>query len=131
MIGDKKVAFSASIPLPSKIPPLYPGDTRNKYRESRTVVMPDFQGLGIGTRFSDAVAQHWLDSGYRFFSKTAHIRMGEYRQKSLLWRPTSTNLKSRAKSQKCSRKEAWHHMMLDTKRLCYSHEYIGKEAHNG
>jgi len=129
MIGEKRVAFSASIPLPSLIPPLYIGDERNKYRESRTVVMPDFQGLGIGTRFSDAIAQHWLDSGYRFFSKTAHARMGLYREKSPLWRATSTNLKSRAKSQKCSKKEAWHHMMLDTKRLCYSHEYTGRDKH--
>ncbi len=120
------IAFSASISLPGRIPPLYEGDTRNKYRESRTVVLPDYQGIGLGVRFSDAIAELWLDRDYRYFSKTAHVRMGEYRQKSPLWRPTSTNLKSRAKSQKCSKKEAWHHLMLDTKRICYSHEYIGE-----
>lgn len=128
VFGGEVVGFSASLSLPGRIPPLYYGDTRNKFRESRTVILPDYQGMGLGVRFSDAVADYWLDSGYRFFSKTAHIRMGEYRQKSDNWRATSTNLKSRAKSQKCSKKQAWHHLMLDTKRICYSHEYIGNRS---
>lgn len=122
-----KIGFSASMPMPSRIPPLFDGDDRRKYRESRTVILPDYQGMGFGVRFSDAVAQIWIDRGYRFFSKTAHIRMGEYRQGHPLWRATQTNLKSRAKSQKCSKKEAWHHLMLDTKRICYSHEYVGAQ----
>lgn len=121
------VAFSANISLPGKIPPLYKGDTRNKFRESRLVVLPDFQGMGIGTKLSNAIGEYFLNKGYRYFSKVAHVRMGEYRQKSDLWRPTSTNLKSRAKSQKCSKKDAWHHLMLDTVRICYSHEYIGEK----
>ena len=122
---DNIVAFSANLYLPGRIPPLYNGDERGKFRESRLVVLPDYQGMGVGTRMSNAIGEIFLDEGYRYFSKTAHIRMGEYRQHSDLWRPTSTNLKSRAKSQKCSKKDAWHHLMLDTKRLCYSHEYIG------
>ncbi len=123
------VAFNASLCLPGKIPPAYEGDVRGKYRESRTVVLPDFQGLGIGTRFSNTIGEIFLKRGYRYFSKTAHSKMGEYRQKSPLWRATSTNLKSREKSQKQSKKELWHHLVLDTKRLCYSHEYIGNKPH--
>lgn len=123
--NNQEVAFSANLCLPSKTPPLYINDTRIKFRESRLVVLPDFQGMGIGTRFSNAIGEIFLNNDYRYFSKTAHIRMGEYRQKSDLWRPTATNLKSREKSQKCSKQEAWHHLMLDTKRLCYSHEYLG------
>ena len=125
--NDIPVAFSANLCLPGRIPPLYEGDTRNKFRESRLVVLPDFQGMGIGTKFSNSIGEMFLNMGYRYFSKVAHIRMGEYRQKSELWRPTATNLKSRAKSQKCSKKEAWHHLMLDTQRICYSHEYIGEK----
>jgi len=120
-----EIAFNASLSLPGKIPELYIGDSRKKFRESRTVVLPDYQGIGVGTRFSNAIAELFLDDGYRYFSKTAHIRMGEYRQQSNLWRGTSTNLKSREKSQKQSKTELWHHMVLDTKRLCYSHEYLG------
>jgi len=127
--NNKIIAFNASLSLPSRIPPLYEGDTRNKFRESRTVILPDFQGIGIGTRFSDAIGEIFLEDGYRYFSKTAHIRMGEYRQKSESWRPTSTNLVSRAKSAPRSKNEKWKHMKLDTKRVCYSHEYLGDE-HN-
>lgn len=125
--GDIPVGFVGSLFLPGKIPPLYEGDDRKKYRESRLVILPDFQGLGLGNALSEAVAQMFLDQGFRYFCKTAHVRVGEHRQNSLLWRPTSTNLKSREKSQKCSKKDAWHHLLLDTKRLCFSHEYIGTE----
>ena len=128
VLNGQVVAFNASISLPGRIPALYEGDTRNKFRESRTVVLPDYQGMGIGTKFSNAIAEMFLDEGYRYFSKTAHPRMGEYRQSSLLWRPTSTNLKSREKAQKRSKKEVWHHLALDTKRLCYSHEYLGEHS---
>lgn len=124
-MDDVPVGFVGSLILPGRIPPLYEGDNRQKYRESRLVVLPDFQGMGIGTYLSEAIGEYFLNKGYRYFSKVAHVRMGEHRQRSSLWRPTSTNLKSREKSQKCSKKEAWHHLMLDTKRLCYSHEYIG------
>lgn len=123
--NNEVVAFSANLCLPGRIPPLYEGDTRNSFRESRLVVLPEYQGLGIGTKMSKAIAEIFLEKGYRYFSKVAHIRVGEHRQHSDLWRPTATNLKSRAKSQKCSKKEAWHHMCLDQIRLCYSHEYIG------
>jgi GNAT superfamily N-acetyltransferase len=61
---------------------LYEGDTRKKWRGCRTVILPDFQGLGIGVRFSDAIADIHIEDGYRYFSKTAHMRMGEYRQHS-------------------------------------------------
>lgn len=123
---NEEVAFNASMAMPNKIPPLFKGDERKKFRESRTVVLPDYQGIGIGTRFSNAIGEIFLDDNYRFFSRTAHIRMGEYREKSSLWRPTQTNLKSRAKSQKRSKKEVWSHWALDQIRICYSHEYLGE-----
>jgi hypothetical protein len=78
--------------------------------------------MGIGTRLSDAIADIHIEDGVRYFSKTSHIRMGEYRQNSSLWRPTATNLKDRSKSGNGS---GWHHYTLEKKRICYSHEYIG------
>ena len=111
--------------MPGRIPPLYDGDRRNKFRECRTVILPDFQGMGIGVRFSDAIADLHIERGYRYFSKTAHIRMGEYRESSSLWRATSTNQADRSKSCKRNKKDTWKHFKLDTERICYSHEYIG------
>jgi hypothetical protein len=52
--------------------------------------------------------------------------MGEYRENSELWRPTSTNLADRSKS-RGNKSIFWHHYKLDIKRICYSHEYIGKD----
>ena len=43
----------------------FPGCVRQgtAFREHRTVILPDFQGLGVGTRMSNAVASAMLRSG--------------------------------------------------------------------
>jgi GNAT superfamily N-acetyltransferase len=122
--GNNIIGFSATISLPGKIPPLYEGDIRKKWRECRTVIIPDFQGLGIGTRFSDAIADLHIEQGYRYFSKTSHMRMGLYREKSPIWKATATNLADRSKSTKG---KSWSHLNIERERICYSHEYIGKD----
>jgi GNAT superfamily N-acetyltransferase len=98
------------------------------------VVLPEFQGLGIGTAFSDAIAEMYVSRGMRYFSKTAHPSFGEHRQNSPLWRATSTNLKSR-KSSYLLKDGSIRAMpgyggnaqiaLRDADRVCYSHEYIG------
>ena len=120
--GDRIVGFSSTISLPGWTPPLYEGDTRLKWREARTVVLPDFQGLGIGTRISDAVGEIMLEQNVRYYSKTSHIRMGEYREKSPLWRATVSNLKDRSSDKHDHKKRL---IPLARDRICYSHEYIG------
>jgi len=121
---DNIIGFSATISLPGKIPPLYEGDIRKKWRECRTVIIPDFQGLGIGTRFSDAIADLHIEQGYRYFSKTSHMRMGLYRESSPIWKATATNLADRSKSTKG---KSWSHLNIEKERICYSHEYIGED----
>lgn len=128
-MGKDLVAMSASICLPGRVPPYWPdeketGVLRVKWREHRLVVLPDFQGLGIGVRLSGVVGQLFLDRKLRYFSKTAHPRMGEYRERSKQWRGTSTNLADRSKSNKVN---GWQHWHVDKKRICYSHEYIGRQ----
>ena len=125
LIGDKPVAFHAAIHSTNR-------DIHSYWRGHRTVVLPEFQGLGIGTAFSDAIAQIYVDRGLRYFSKTAHPSFGEHRQKSPLWRATSTNLKSRLGSyllkDGTARKMPGYGgttTARDAGRLCYSHEYIG------
>jgi len=113
---DNIIGFSATISLPGKIPPLYEGDIRKKWRECRTVIIPDFQGLGIGTRFSDAIADLHIEQGYRYFSKTSHMRMGLYRESSPIWKATATNLADRSKSTKG---KSWSHLNIEKERICY------------
>lgn len=109
------VAFSASMTMPN-------GAMKNSWREHRTVVLPDYQGMGIGTRLSNAIGEIHLEDGLRFFSRTAHPRMGLYREHSKLWRATSKNRKLR---KDITIKNIYNNHYFDNKRVCFSHEYIG------
>lgn len=115
--NNEIVVFTSAIRFPN-------GNFDNAWREHRTVILPDYQGMGIGTRFSDCVAQLFIDDGFRYFSRTAHIRMGEYRNKSNLWKPTTKN-KIIRKDIKSTNNGTFNNWYVDT-RLCYSHEYIGQ-----
>jgi hypothetical protein len=102
------------------------GTLKNAYRGHRLVTLPDYQGLGLGPRMSDFVANFYVLSQKRFFGKTAHSRLGEYRQRSKEWRPTSKNLKRRtdAKQVHLNRELRFQTWLIDEKRLTYSHEFV-------
>jgi GNAT superfamily N-acetyltransferase len=112
------VGFASTIPFPH-------GYIHNAYREHRTVVLPDFQGLGLGPKISDAVAQIHKVEGKRYFSRTAHPRFGAYRDRSPLWKRTSNNKKVSRKTAytETSHLQKW---KIDSVRECFSHEYIGE-----
>jgi len=113
------VGFSSSLAMPS-------GSLKNAWREHRTVILPDFQGMGIGTKLSNKIAELHLKEGKRYFSRTTHFRFGEYREKSPLWRPTSKN-KVLRKDILNSTRDLYNNYQADGRRVCYSHEYIGKK----
>ncbi len=124
--NDSVVGFAASIAMPC-------GSVKNAYRGHRTIVLPEYQGLGIGVRLSDLIAAIHKAEGLRYFSRTTHPRMGQYRQAHPeLWRPTSKNLKLRtdARKREESGVAAYNGYRLDFRRVCWSHEYVGpaKEA---
>jgi|TARA_Y100001938_G_scaffold151210_1_gene247548 ABC-type ATPase involved in cell division/GNAT superfamily N-acetyltransferase len=128
------VGFASVIFFPS-------GTIKEKaWREHRTVILPDFQGLGLGVRLSEAVAQQFTNIGHRFFSKTAHPRFGEYREAHPeKWRPTTHNKQHRkedyekeldriASGKKKSPNFGGYSKELREKhkeRVCYAHEFIG------
>lgn len=114
--GDSLIGFTSALPMPS-------GTLQNAWREHRTVILPDFQGLGLGVRLSDWLGEHMKSLGKRFYSLTVHPRMGEYRNKSSLWRATSSNGRSRNR-----KGNAGAPGLEKTNRFgrpVYSHEYIG------
>jgi GNAT superfamily N-acetyltransferase len=118
VVDGRPAGFSAVLYFPS-------GSIRNAYRSSRLVVKPDFQGFGLGTRLSDWVGKYYTDAGYRFFGRTPHARLGEWREKSPLWRATSMNKKARRSNDQVRENEIahWSH----DRRLGYSHEYVGEK----
>lgn len=114
------VGFTSCIAFPN-------GNWTNGWREHRTVVLPDFQGLGIGTRISDAVGEIVLSENGRYFSKTSNYRMGEYRNASRRWRETSKNQRDRQDYAKGRKTKESGHSWKHINRVCYSHEYLGNE----
>jgi len=113
--GDDVIGFASTMTLPS-------GSLKNAWRGHRIVILPQYQGMGIVPRLSDMVAQMHLDEGHRFFSRTAHSRLGEYRENSDLWIGTSKNKKLRKDIKHVN---VFNNHYADNKRICYSHEYIG------
>ena len=115
MWGDRVVGFIATIAQPSTI--------KNAWRGHRAVVLPEFQGIGLGVRMIDIVAQIHIEQGHRFFSRTAHPRMGYYLEKSPLWKATTKNKKLR---KDVTIESLYKNHYVDNKRICFSHEYIGQ-----
>ena len=71
-------------------------------REHRVVVLPSWQGLGLGPALSDLSASLWTATSHgdeiktdrpcwRYSSTTAHPRFGSYREFNPQWTPTATN----------------------------------------
>lgn len=118
VINEKVVAMTSVLAYPS-------GTVKNAWRGHRTVVIPEFQGLGIGSSLSNFIADIYLKNGCRFFSKTSHPAFGEYRNKSALWKPTSKNGKARKDYSADRKTKEDGHKMMHAHRICYSHEYIG------
>lgn len=117
-------------------------------REARVVVLPEYQGMGLGTRLSDLVGQLCLQSGYTMYAKTKHPRLGGYRNhRSDIWRPTAGNekvashsLQSSLRDMKERNKQVKGQQTLsfappkqvtldvqdvEPQRKCFSHVYVG------
>lgn len=109
--------FGSVLPFPSR-------EFKNAWRGHRTVILPDFQGRGLGSRLSDAIARMFYDNGCRYFAKTAHPKLGEYRERSPLWRGTSKNKVNRKDYLK-RESSRYRNKAVHAHRVCYSHEYIG------
>lgn len=109
------IGYLATMTMPS-------GTIKHAWRGHRVVVLPDFQGMGIGVRFIEAVAQIHLNEGHRFFSRSAHPRMHLYMDASPCWRATSKNKKLRTD---VTHEKVYKNHFVDNKRICYSYEYIG------
>jgi ABC-type ATPase involved in cell division len=78
-IGDECIAFSSYIHAPHRA-------TRNIKLGHRLVVMPDYQGLGIGGRFDDWLGQYLYEKGLRYHNVVAHPAMVAYYMRSPRWR---------------------------------------------
>ena len=74
-------AFCAVLPFPHPF-------KHNTWKEHRAVVFPDFQGVGIGSAFTDTIAQMLADEGKTYISTTSNPAMIYSRAHSPKWRTT-------------------------------------------
>lgn len=105
------------------------GTIKYAYRQHRLVVLPDYQGLGIGTKFNQFLAEYYIKQGYKYFIRTSHLRLGNYFSGRNDWIATKQNL--RLRSQKdiddhLHSKNSTNKTLHGDRRICYSYEYVGE-----
>ncbi|MFI6326594.1 GNAT family N-acetyltransferase [Nonomuraea sp. NPDC050556] len=81
-INGRLVAFAAYLHFPHP-------KTKTIKMGHRLVVLPDFQGLGIGGRIDDWLGQHLYERGYRYRNVVSHPAMIAYYSGSPRWRSTT------------------------------------------
>ena len=122
--NEKPVCFVAIMPLPS-------GWLENAFRVSRIVVLPDYQGLGIGFRANNYLAAIYKALGARYYIKTSNPAMGEAQLRSKDWKETTSSrkllsdedIKQQAASNYLTRKNG--KATMANKNIFYSFEYVG------
>ena len=88
-LWDKQiVAFAAILPQIGK-------GVGKAMRMSRLVILPDFQGLGLGGKILDFMGGVCCANGFKFYIKTVNPRMGYHLEHSDKWKPTNHNGKLR------------------------------------
>ncbi len=76
MHQNKPCVFAATLPLMGH---------KKTRRFSRIVVKPDYQGVGIGTRFTNEIARYERKKGYSMTLTTSNIMMIEGLKKNKDW----------------------------------------------
>lgn len=109
-IEDNPVCFFSVLHFPhSKI--------KNFKKGHRLVVLPDYQGLGIGHAFSTQIADMYKKNGFRFIITSSTKSLFKQRQKDKKWIVTRH---SRTKNSKGVLKNT-----TSENKYTYSYEYIG------
>lgn len=108
------VGFCSVLPMPS-------GNVKHGFRLHRLVILPDYQSLGFGTKFSDFVANYYLKNGLKYYVRSTHLRLRDYWDKSPYYVATSHNNK------KGDLNSNFNNANYKNERICGSYEYMGKD----
>jgi GNAT superfamily N-acetyltransferase len=119
--NDKPVAFIGILPFPS-------GWVQNAFRVSRLVVLPDFQGLGIGFKLLSYVCSLYVAEGMRMYIKTSNPGLGEKLVSTpRFWRETGNSRKEFDEKSIDAQGKANMWGMKSSKKF-YAAEYIGEKS---
>ena len=112
--NDKPIAFVAILPFPGV------GDAKTR-RISRIVVLPDYQGLGIGKKIVDYFSALYAKVDSQMYIRTINPALGISLTKDIKnWQPTLSNLKANFAADTSGRE------LLN--RPSYSFKYIGEKS---
>lgn len=78
-LNDKKVGFTSIGVFPHPI-------AKDIMKFGRTVIVPEFQGFGIGLKFKEIIAQIYNEKGYRVRSITSLLPHIVQMKKSKNWK---------------------------------------------
>tara|TARA_R110001599_G_scaffold334255_1_gene550573 strand:+ start:138 stop:560 length:423 start_codon:yes stop_codon:yes gene_type:complete len=112
-IEDNPVCFFAVLHFPHP-------KVKNFKKGHRLVVLPDYQGLGIGHIFSSAIAQDFIDKGYRFIITSSTKSLYNQRAKDERWKVTR-----KGRTSNTSVKTGVLRDTISSNKLTYSYEYVG------
>jgi energy-coupling factor transporter ATP-binding protein EcfA2 len=130
LYDGKPVCFNAVLPLPS-------GLLKNAFKMTRTVVLPDFHGLGIGTAMSDYIGSLYVASGKRFYHKSSNPALTYHMNSSDNWKNGAVksaasnkryndNLKAKREREGLPPPDR---LELFREATMASHEYVGDVSH--
>lgn len=108
-------AFTSILPQPHPI-------RKHIWRLHRTVVFPDYQGVGIATKLRDVVAEHFRENGITTLTNTSNRAMISSMQKSPYWKCVSIGRKAGTENSPISYKSQ------SRNRITASFEYVGKSS---
>ena len=109
------VGFNSILNQPS-------GTSKFSFRTHRLVILPDYQGLGIGTKFEEFIGEYLLKQGRKLYLRTTHLRLGRHCLESNKWVAASQNLIVRKKNDNSTK-----YKTVDCSRKAYSFEYVGED----
>ena len=110
-IKNEPIAFFAVIHFPHPKSKLFK-------RGHRLVVLPDYQGLGIGHKLSSFIAQYYHNKGYRFIIQSSTKSLLNQRLKDKCWVVKDFNRKIKESGKIMNRTSSQN-------KYTYSYEYVG------
>ena len=99
------------------------------------MILPEWQGIGIGSRLSDTVAEWHRRRGCDFYGQTVHPRFGRYRDRSPFWQPTEANhttpqLRWLPRRMTGASQQQAVAVKKRRPKMVYAHRYVGASAHD-
>jgi GNAT superfamily N-acetyltransferase len=113
-MNDKPIGFLAILPFPGV------GDPKTR-RCSRIVILPDYQGLGLGKKILNYISSIYFKNDYQMYIRTMSPSLGIALSNDKNWIATSSNLKIPS-ADSSGRKII--------ERASYSFKYIGEKTND-